>query len=148
MPPQTLSEFSDKLNEIMPVISREFLKHQTGEFFKAKITMPQFVVLDVLHSHPESKMTDLARFINVTTAAVTGIIDRLVRDGYVKRQADVRDRRIIKVSLTARGASMVRKMMEHRKKVTSKIFGVITEEEREAYLKILEHIRDHLKQGE
>ncbi len=146
MAAHTLSEFSDKLNEIMPVISREFLKHQTGEFYKAKITLSQFMVMDILHRHTESRMTDLARFINVTTAAVTGIIDRLVRDGYVKRQSDSRDRRIIKVSLTAEGNSVVQKMIERRKQVTRKIFGIITEEEREAYLKILEHVRDHLKE--
>lgn len=146
MSAHTLSQFSDKLNEIMPVISKEFLKHQTGDLFKARVTMPQVVVLDVLFRHPESKMTELARAINVTTAAVTGIIERLVRDGYVKRLSDPADRRITKVSLTGKGASTMRKMNEHRKHVTEKIFGMITEEERESYIKILEHIRDHLKE--
>lgn len=146
MATHTLSQFSDRLNEIMPVIAREFLKSQTGEFYKAKITLPQFIVLDMLHHHPDSRMTDIARLISVTSAAATGIIDRLVRDGYVRRHGDPKDRRIIKVSLTAKGDSIVRKMIEQKKRVTTKIFGMITEEEREAYLKILEHIRDHLKE--
>ena len=141
---KTLSEFCERVNEIMPVISREFLKHQTSEFFKAKLTMPQFIVLDVLHRQGESKMTDLANFMHVTTAAVTGVVDKLVKSGYVKRSSDPKDRRIIKIGLTAKGDSIIEKVLDHRKKIVMKIFGMISEDERLEYLKILEHIKSHL----
>jgi len=147
MAARSLSEFSERVNEIMPVMSREFLRHQTAEFFKARLTMPQFIVLDILHRQNESRMTDLARFMYVTTAAVTGIVDKLVKSGYVKRASDPKDRRIIKVRLTAKGDSVVEKMLDHRKKIMMKIFGIITGEEREAYLKILEHIVKHLREN-
>ena len=75
---------------------------------------------------------------------MTGIVDRLVRDGYAKRVYDPRDRRIVKVTLTAKGARSVKEMIDQRKKLTGRIFGVITQEEREDYLKILAHIRDHI----
>lgn len=145
---QTLSEFSERVNEIMPVISREFMKHQSAEFFKVKITMPQFIVLDILHRQKDSNMTDLANFMHVTTAAVTGVVDKLVKSGYVKRESDPKDRRIIKVALTVKGNSIAERMLEHRKKMMMKVFGVISAEEREAYLKILEHIRKHLQENE
>ena len=106
----SLSEFSDQLVEIMPVISREFYKKQTGEFYKMKITMPQFVVLEILHREGQSRMTDLARLINVSTAAMTGIVDRLVRDGYLARASDPDDRRIIKVDLTVKGSKAVKNL--------------------------------------
>jgi len=40
---------------------------------------------------------------------------------------------------------MVKEMMEHRKKLTMRIFGMISQREREEYLKILMHVREHLK---
>ena len=144
MTARSLSEFSERVNEIMPVISREFLRHQTAEFFKAKLTMPQFIVLDILHRQGELKMTDLANFMHVTTAAVTGIVDKLVKSGYAKRANDPKDRRIIKVGLTAKGDSVIEKMLDHRKKIMMRIFGIITDQEREEYLRILEHINSHL----
>jgi DNA-binding MarR family transcriptional regulator len=48
-------------------------------------------------------MTELSRFLMVSNGNVTGIIDRLVTDKLVVRQAPVNDRRAIIVKLTARG---------------------------------------------
>lgn len=90
-------------------------------------------------------MTDLAEFVNVTTAAMTGIVDRLVRDGYLMRVSDPDDRRIIKVRLTSRGAGIVRNVVEKRKEITIKMFGAISEEERFAYLNILTNIKGALE---
>lgn len=145
MPNLSLSEFSDKIAEIMPVISREFYKKQTAEFYKMKITMPQFVLLEILHREGESRMTDLARLINVSTAAMTGIVDRLVRENYVARASDPSDRRIIKVGLTAKGSKAVKNIIDQRKQIFGKVFGVLSEEEREKYLEILVSVRDRLK---
>jgi DNA-binding MarR family transcriptional regulator len=144
MTARTLSEFSERVNEMMPVITREFLRHQTSEFFRVRLTMPQFIVLDILHRRDESKMTDLANFMHVTTAAVTGVVDKLVKSGYVKRANDPKDRRIIRVSLTAKGDSVIEKILDHRKKIMMRIFSMISEDEREAYIRILEHIKNQL----
>lgn len=142
----SLSEFADRINEIMPVISREFLKLQTDEFYKTKVTFPQFVVMDFLNRRGRIKMTDLANFLNVTTSAITGIVDRLVRYGYVRRQNDPEDRRIINVRLTAKGAGSVKSISEKKKQVTMKIFGMISQKERDDYLNILVHIQSLLKE--
>jgi DNA-binding MarR family transcriptional regulator len=141
----SLSEFADKVSDNMRFISREFFKHQPGSFYKTRITVPQFMVLEILNRSGESRMTDLARFMNITTAAMTGIVERLVRDKYVVRTSDPNDRRIIRVRPTAKGSRIVKDMIENRKRLVMKIFGVISEKEREEYLKILMHIREHLK---
>jgi len=141
----TISEFADKVNELMPVIMREYVKIQGREFYKLKITMPQFFVMDILNHNGETKMTDLAGSVNVTTAAMTGIVDRLVRDGYLIRVNDPEDRRIIKVKLTSKGNSVVRNITEKRKELTIKMFGVISQEDRIAYLNILTSIKGALE---
>ena len=141
----SLSKFADKVNEVMPIIAREFLKQKVGKLFKVKLTMPQVIVLNMLARHGESKMTDLAHFINVTTAAMTGVVDRLVRDGYVKRASDPKDRRIIRIGLTARGSGLVDDIAAERKRMITRVFGMISQAERDNYLKILMHIREHLK---
>jgi DNA-binding MarR family transcriptional regulator len=46
---------------------------------------------------------DLARFTGLTTGAVTGIIDRLVKAGYAKRIADPADRRRVLVARLENG---------------------------------------------
>ncbi|MCX5678689.1 MAG: MarR family transcriptional regulator [Candidatus Omnitrophica bacterium] len=140
----TLSEFVDKLSEMMPAIMREFLKQESDKFYNVKITIPQLVVLEMLTRDGESRMTDLARSINVTTAAMTGIVDRLVRDGYVTRTSDLEDRRVIKIKPTAKGARVAKSALEHKKAIFRKMFGVISQDDREEYLRILTIIRDRI----
>lgn len=139
-----LAEFADRLSEIMPTVMQEFARRQTNELFKGKITLPQFLVLNFLSQQQESKMTEMANFVGVTTAAMTGIIERLVKYGYCLRVFVPDDRRIIKVRLSSRGADLVRKVNQQRRQMIIKIFGRISEAERREYLKILLRIKEIL----
>ncbi|MBP7216134.1 MAG: MarR family transcriptional regulator [Candidatus Omnitrophica bacterium] len=143
----TLLEFADKMNEILPVIMKEFTRHQANELSKGAITLPQLLMLDFIHERGECKMKDLAIFMKVTTAGVTGVVDRLVRDGYVERRVDEHDRRIIKVSLTKKGNAVFKKISEQRRKMVIAIFGRISEQDRHDYLRILMQIRNILLQN-
>jgi DNA-binding MarR family transcriptional regulator len=144
MTPIPINVFAEKLNEIIPVLMKEFAKRQENDLFKGKLTFPQFVVLNTLHHEGPTKMTDLAHFMRVTTAAMTGIVNRLVRAGYVLRAVDPKDRRIIKVKLDAKGLGVVSKVEAERRHMIIEIFGRISEIERDDYLRILTHIRDIL----
>ncbi|MDD5423091.1 MAG: MarR family transcriptional regulator [Candidatus Omnitrophota bacterium] len=144
----SLSEFADRVRDIMAVVSREFIKYQTKDFYRMKITMPQFIVLNFLSTHGESSMTDLAHYIKVTTAAVTGMVDRLVREGYATRLDDPKDRRIKRLTLTSKGNKIVGYILGQHRKVMMEMFGMISAEERAEYLKILEHIQHHIKERE
>lgn len=139
-----LTEFADKLNEVIPVLMKEFSSRQNNELYKGNITLPQFIVLTFLENNGHAKMTDIANFMEVTTAAITGIVNRLVRFGYARRASDPRDRRIIIVRLTAKGEDLVRRVNRERRQMVLHIFGQISGPEREDYLRILTHIRDIL----
>lgn len=139
-----ISDFADRINEIMPVIAREFFRQQAGEFCEIKITIPQFAILDYLSRQGELKMTDISKMLNVTTAAVTGIVDKLVKYGYVARKPGLEDRRIIKIKITAKGNSIVKKAIEHRRQVIVNMFSMVSQEDRDEYLRILTHIKEHL----
>jgi DNA-binding MarR family transcriptional regulator len=136
-----LAEFADRINEIVPVIMKEFTKRQTGELYKTKVTLPQFLILVLLQREGETKMTDLAHMVKVTTAAMTGI-------GYAVRAYDPQDRRIIKVKATTKGSQLVKKVNEERRKMIIKIFGKLSESDRTDYLRILTQIKEALiKEG-
>ena len=54
----------------------------------------------------------LARGLGVTTGAVTGLIDRMERMGYFRRQDDPRDRRKVHVALTPKAKAQERQAFE------------------------------------
>ena len=140
----TLNVFADKVSENLVSISKEFMRHRTGDFYKMKVTLPQLAILELLFRSNELNMSDMARFMNVTTAAMTGIVDRLVRDGYVIRTAVPNDRRVIKIKLTAKGNKIAKDVVEQRRHLITKIFGTLSHNEREEYLNLLTRIREGL----
>ena len=144
MSDRSLSDFAERIEDVMPTVMRGFARMQTNELFKGKITLPQFFVLSHLDKRDESKMNELAKVMEVTTAAATGIVDRLVRYGYIVRSYDPKDRRVVNIRLTQKGADLVKRIGRQRKEVTRDVFGKISKEERENYLAIMLHIRDIL----
>jgi DNA-binding MarR family transcriptional regulator len=123
---------------------RSFLKSQAAKFYQLKVTIPQFAILNFLSTEGERKMTDLARFMNVSTAAITGIIDRLAMAGYIVRRSDPGDRRVTMVKLTPKGNGLVKKSFQQRRRMIMDMFGRISQRERGDYLRILMHIKEHL----
>jgi DNA-binding MarR family transcriptional regulator len=68
------------------------------------LTLPQFDVLAaVARRHEGLTMTGLSRYLMVSNGNVTGIVDRLVNDGWLMRVEIPGDRRARRVRLTPRG---------------------------------------------
>jgi DNA-binding MarR family transcriptional regulator len=140
----TIQEFADTLDQLLPLIMREFNKRQADEVVKGTITVPQLLVLDILFCRGEVNMSDLARAMAVTTAAMTGIVERLVTCGYAERKNKARDRRVINVSLTAKGRRCITNIKRKRRTLIIKVFSKLSGAERGQYLAILSRVRDVL----
>jgi DNA-binding MarR family transcriptional regulator len=70
------------------------------------MTLPQFDVMAALAREENGMtMTELSRRLMVSNGNVTGIVDRLVAEHYVLRQAPAEDRRSFNVRLTPKGAA-------------------------------------------
>jgi DNA-binding MarR family transcriptional regulator len=68
------------------------------------VTGPQRLVLRVLGLAPRSSAGTLAATLHVHPSTLSGVLERLVAQGLIARQADPRDRRRAVLTLTARGA--------------------------------------------
>jgi DNA-binding MarR family transcriptional regulator len=68
-------------------------------------------VLDLLDQFGRMSAGELARHSGLTTGAVTAVIDRLERAGYVERVADPGDRRRVLVDMTDRARELTWELM-------------------------------------
>lgn len=144
----SLADFAKKLTEIMPLIVRGFLKRQSDEVTRGKISIPQFLTLELIYANGSMKMTRLAKGLAISLPSMTGLVDRLYKMGLVKRRPDEHDRRIIKIELTQKGKDVVGKILKQRLEFISEIFGKINEAERAQYLRILTKIKEILYETE
>jgi DNA-binding MarR family transcriptional regulator len=84
-----------------------------------------------------STPAELADATGVTRATMTGLIDTLVRDGYVTREPDARDRRMITVTLTEAGADLLKEILPHHFQRMAALMAPLSEAERKTMLQLL-----------
>lgn len=83
--------------------SRRVTKERARHF---GITGPQVTAIKVLESFGELSLTDLSARMSATNSTVTGIADRMERDGLVERVRSETDRRVIRIRLTDKGREL------------------------------------------
>ena len=70
---------------------------------KTSITPGGMFVLGRLKRHGILSMSDIGKYLSMPKPHITVIVDRLIEEGYVERQSDPNDRRIINITLTEKG---------------------------------------------
>lgn len=103
-------------------------------------TPSQFYVLSYILGKDEIKFKDLAKYVNIEGPTLTGILDRLERNGFIVRKDDPEDRRSIVISLTSKAKETTLKGMEFVKQLDEQIKSSFTTKEFENCLKVINKI--------
>lgn len=74
------------------------------------LTPTQLSVVKGLETVGDLSLSALSERIRANNSTVTGIVDRMERDGLVRRERDVRDRRVWMIRLTDRGRRVAQKV--------------------------------------
>jgi DNA-binding MarR family transcriptional regulator len=86
---------------------------------------------------------ELADAAGVTRATMTGLIDTLERDGFVKREPDPDDRRMMSVRLTAAGERFLREFMPGHFQAVASLMSPLSEAERKTLVRLLGKLQQH-----
>src|SRR6201999_347495 len=100
---QSHSKDPGKLADFILFSQREFLLNLSKDLSRGNISFSQFYLLSYLSTSREMTMTDIARKMGHSTAAATGLVDRMEKLGYVERAHAADDRRKVMVRITAKG---------------------------------------------
>ncbi len=100
------------ISEIMQSLRRIFkaiqdYSHEVSEKFG--ITGPQLWALKAISQNESLSLSDLSERMYLHRSTITGVIDRLEKKGYVTRNRDQVDRRVINVQLTREGRRLVKR---------------------------------------
>jgi DNA-binding MarR family transcriptional regulator len=90
----------------------------------------------------------LAEALKVTPRAVTGLVDALVADGLVTREAHPGDRRATLVTLTPRGETLVTQLKRDHKRLARALFAPMSPREFDGFARglggVIDRLRAHL----
>ncbi len=127
------------------VIEGELRERLKREFSS---TLPRFDVMAALFRVPEGMlMSDLSRYLLVSNGNVTGIVDRLVSEGYVVRARRDGDRRTSIVRLTEAGRSRFAQMARAHEQWISEFLADVGEAETARLSAMLRSFRSNWEAG-
>ncbi|BAF60968.1 transcriptional regulator [Pelotomaculum thermopropionicum SI] len=112
------------------------------------ITGSQFFVLKKINSKGRMTVSAVADELGVSLSAITSLVDRLVKSGFVVRSRDEQDRRLVWLEATDKGRDILEKCVEGRRKVAAKYFGRIPESDIKKLIEIYEKILDVMREEE
>ncbi len=135
-----LEEFGNRMIKLLPRLKIEMGCYENSCLNHRDITTTQLLVLECLSTCGQCKMHVLVDALKVHFSAVTAIIDRLVKTGFVTREHGKEDRRTVFVALSAKGKKVLAEVYTERRKAFMRVFSRVSAQEREDYLKILEKL--------
>jgi DNA-binding MarR family transcriptional regulator len=112
------------------------------------MTLPQFDVMAALYREERGMtMTELSRRLMVSNGNVTGIIDRLVAEAYVLRQAPAEDRRSFIVRLTPKGAARFAAVAEAHEQWVDQLLSDFDEKEMQMLIGHFDGLAERIRTG-
>jgi DNA-binding MarR family transcriptional regulator len=97
----------------------------------------QILILYLGKKEEEVKMSDLAGIIDAPVSTITSIVNKLVENDILYREHSVEDRRIINVSLTAKGKNLYKKIRTQKDALLDALLSQLPEKDQVSMIKYI-----------
>jgi DNA-binding MarR family transcriptional regulator len=122
----------------------ETITTSAGFFQDIDLSFPELRVLLYIINSGKCIMSELVNSFKIPFSTATGIVDRLIENGFATRSRSTSDRRKVFIKATQKGQKL---HQEHRKlimKEMEKTLNNLTQEKRTLLLSSLKHVNDLL----
>jgi len=86
-----------------------------GRYAKSTgLSMPQFSIMMQLYYKGASGMSEVSERFEISAAAASQLVDKLVQGGFVQREEDPNDRRAKVLTITDKGRALIKQGIEER----------------------------------
>lgn len=109
-----------------------------------KLTRSQWSVLAHLLRNDGMQQKELAEQMEITAITLTGLLDRMEREGWVERRADPVDRRAKRIFLTEKVAPVTKELRMLARDVRKAALQGLSEAEQQTLMNLLIRVRSNL----
>jgi DNA-binding MarR family transcriptional regulator len=129
-----------RLNMTFQLIYHEIQKALKEEM----LTLSQLDILVCLGRSDGLTLGEISKRLLVTGGNITGVMDRLEKGGYVYRDRDREDRRIIRAKLTPKGGELHKEILPIFKKKWNEIVNILEPDEQRQMNQLLKKLSQAL----
>ncbi len=118
-------------------------KCEEAVFAKEGLTTQQHAVLIAIkYIDDPVTVSEVAHWLDRNPNGISMLVDRMVRDGLVKRTRDLRDRRSVRLSMTNKGKEILEQATMSGWELVQEILSCLSDEDLRTFNSILERMRE------
>lgn len=131
---------------IISKLSRDMIKNLENRLKVYEITLSQWALLKTLQEHDGIAQVELQERLELEAATITGLIQRMLRHGSIKRVPDLIDKRVQRVFLTEKGHERLRACEAIVQDHEQVILRGFSEDEAYLFRRLLQRARQNIQQ--
>ena len=106
-----------------------------------ELNLRQRLILQCLGLEGEQPIAAIGQRLGLSPSTMTGLVDRLEEQGYVKRRPHESDRRVTLLALSRKGSGAFDRELDWYRYLVEEIFGSLGEDARQVVLRALRALR-------
>ena len=99
-----------EMDEVLSRLSLAFIHLERSGKCCEGLTLTQCHTLDVLSKNGDLTMNELSRRMGLAKSTMSRVVNTMVRKGWLERERDCGDKRLVSVRMTSEGNKMMKKM--------------------------------------
>ena len=104
-----------------------------------RVTTAQAGILFLLKQKSGQSMSEMSQLLSIDNSTLTGLVDRLERAGFVRRNSNPGDRRTLNLDITEAGIRELERAKAVIRRINEEIKEGFSEQEMESFKKVLQH---------
>ena len=124
------SPFAQTVRRFMDIVMHHSMRERTHFAKMLGLSMPQLGILMQLHHRGNCGISDISDRFDITNAAASQLVDKLVQSGLIRREEDPHDRRAKLLNLTDKARALIQEGLEERYRWVDQLDQKLTADER------------------
>ena len=113
--------------------------------FNLNVNISQILALSKLKEEGPQKPSTLALALGYTSGAITKLTNNLVKEGYILREHQKNDRRVVLITITKKGLKVLEEAQKQGQNMRNEVYSVLNTEEVEQLLRIQKKLFERVK---
>jgi DNA-binding MarR family transcriptional regulator len=135
----------DSIVETIIYLYTESRRITKGMAREVGLTGPQLTVIKLLESFADLSLSSLSERIRAQNSTVTGIIDRMEREGLVRRERSTVDRRVVHIRLSDKGLKLARQIQVEPMEIFREALQSLSQADLRDLLRIMNKLQKYVR---
>lgn len=140
MPFMSSKELTHHTAQLMFQLSRILHQAMTQKMKNERLSLMQLHVMFFIHEHAGITMSELAKYLKITSPSASVFVNRLAKLGWIKRSQDKKNRKLVRLALTSEGQMIIQEKLSDKQQVVMSLLSLLSPDDQKELSRIFQHL--------